>query len=86
MAIKEAMASGLPVVSTHCGAIPEVVGKAGILVEPADHFSLYQTLKRPILDESLRKELGLVARRRAEQVLNAEVCAAEIEKVFESLL
>ncbi|MBU0568110.1 glycosyltransferase family 4 protein [bacterium] len=86
MAVKEAMASGLAVVSTYCGSTSESIGDAGLLVEPADHFSLYQALKRLILDEPLRKEFGRKARRRAEQVLNAEVCAAEIEKVFKSLL
>ena len=37
--VGEAMACGVPVISTTGGALPEVVGKAGILVPPADHMA-----------------------------------------------
>lgn len=40
----EAMASGLPVISTHSGAIPEVVGNAGELVAPRDFLQLRREL------------------------------------------
>jgi glycosyltransferase involved in cell wall biosynthesis len=36
----EAMACGVPVISTTGGALPEVVGKAGMLVPPGDHLAL----------------------------------------------
>lgn len=42
----EAMACGVPVVSTTGGALPEVVGDAGVLVPPGDH----QALTTAILD------------------------------------
>jgi len=51
----EAMASGTPVISTHCGAIDEVVGDAGLLVQPNDYFCLYEQMKNVILDKSLLK-------------------------------
>ncbi len=38
--VGEAMACGVPVISTTGGALPEVVGDAGILVPPADHNAL----------------------------------------------
>jgi glycosyltransferase involved in cell wall biosynthesis len=38
--VGEAMACGVPVISTSGGALPEVVGNAGILVKPADHGAL----------------------------------------------
>lgn len=85
-AFMEAMACGLPVVSTYCGSTPELIGEAGILAEPADHLSLYQALKKLILDKSLRRELGLKGRRMTEQVLNAKLFAREAEKIFENLL
>jgi Glycosyltransferase len=49
----EAMACGKPVVSTLSGSIPEIVGDAGILVQPNDHLSLYTALKRLITEPNL---------------------------------
>lgn len=56
----EAMASGLAVVSTPVGAIPEIIqsGENGYLVTPGDVAQLAQTLQQLIQDESLRKALG----------------------------
>jgi glycosyltransferase involved in cell wall biosynthesis len=41
----EAMAAGLPVVASHCGSLPEVVGDAGVLIDPADSSSLTAALE-----------------------------------------
>jgi glycosyltransferase involved in cell wall biosynthesis len=86
LVLVEAMASGKPVVSTMCGAIPEVVGDAGILVQPNDFPSLYREIKRLIMDEELRKELGRRGRRRAEEFFDAEKVAHQIEEVFLKVL
>jgi glycosyltransferase involved in cell wall biosynthesis len=40
----EAMACGVPVISTTGGALPEVVGKAGLLVPPGDHHTLAKAI------------------------------------------
>jgi glycosyltransferase involved in cell wall biosynthesis len=58
MAIAEALAHGLPVISTHVGAIPELVGaRAGLLVAPGDtdllRAALQRVLEEPALLESL---------------------------------
>jgi glycosyltransferase involved in cell wall biosynthesis len=51
MAVAEALAHGLPVISTPVGAIPELLGtKSGLLVAPGDSDSLRAALKR-VLDE-----------------------------------
>jgi len=59
----EAMARGLPVVSTNAGAIPEVVEhmKTGVLVASGDTDELAQALKTMMTDEALRVELGAAA-------------------------
>jgi glycosyltransferase involved in cell wall biosynthesis len=54
----EAMACKKPVVSTLSGSIPEIVGEAGILVQPNDHIALYEGLRRLIDDPILRASLG----------------------------
>jgi glycosyltransferase involved in cell wall biosynthesis len=60
----EAMASGLPVVATKVGGVPEIVrqGKNGFVVEPGDETSLCAALVRLINDSRLRMQMGRDAR------------------------
>jgi glycosyltransferase involved in cell wall biosynthesis len=58
----EAMACGTPVVVADRASLPEVVGEAGLLVNPDDPDGIAQALARVLTDESLRarmQELGL---------------------------
>lgn len=64
----EAMAIGLPLVSTTGGAIPEVAGADGettLAVPPGDAPALAAALTRVLGDEQLRARLGAAARERA---------------------
>lgn len=60
VALMEAMAAGLPVVSTRISGIPELVedGAGGLLVEPADEEALAGALVRLCEDAPLRARLG----------------------------
>jgi len=49
----EAMALGIPVVASTVGALPEVVGDAGILVDPADVQGLSGALEAVTVDPGL---------------------------------
>lgn len=53
----EALAAGTPVVATSVGAIPEVLGDAGLLVEPGDVESLSDGLGRLLTDPTLAADL-----------------------------
>jgi glycosyltransferase involved in cell wall biosynthesis len=53
----EAMAAGVPVVTTRAGAIPEVVGDAALLVDPGDVEGLATALLSVIDDEALADDL-----------------------------
>lgn len=65
--VGEAMACGVPVISTTGGALPEVVGDAGILVKPADSRALAGAI-RDLLNNPLRaKELGMAGYRRVHK-------------------
>jgi len=62
----EALAAGLPVVTTRLGAAPEVVGSScGVLVEPGSPEQLAVALASLVADSSTRLRLGEAARRRA---------------------
>jgi glycosyltransferase involved in cell wall biosynthesis len=63
----EAMACGVPVISTTGGALPEVVGDAGILVPPADPHALAGAITH-LLDHPARaKQLGMAGFERVQQ-------------------
>ncbi|HEY3673384.1 MAG TPA: glycosyltransferase family 4 protein [Acidimicrobiia bacterium] len=61
----EAMASGVPVVASDSGSLPEVVGDAGILVAPGDVTALADALCRLAGDPAERRRLGAIGRTRA---------------------
>jgi glycosyltransferase involved in cell wall biosynthesis len=65
--LTEAMASGLPVVASDVGGIPEVVrdGVTGLLVPPGDVDALAAALDRLVADPCLRARLSAGARARA---------------------
>jgi glycosyltransferase involved in cell wall biosynthesis len=54
----EAMACGLPVISTTGGALPEVVGDAGLLVSPADPDSLAEAVLELLDNPNRAREIG----------------------------
>ena len=63
----EAMACGTPVVAAQRGALPEVVGDAGLLVDPEDSDSMAAALERALLDEQLRSRLRQLGLEQASQ-------------------
>jgi glycosyltransferase involved in cell wall biosynthesis len=75
MAILEAMAAGLPVLTTRSGAIPTVVsdGESGLLVEPGDMRGLRDGLVRLAGDPELRRAMGTAGQRRCRESWDAEM-------------
>lgn len=61
----EALASGVPVVTSNLSSLPEVVGEAAVLVNPENVFDIARGIREALLDEARRSEL---IRRGYEQV------------------
>lgn len=81
----EAMASGTPVVALRVTSVPEVVGDAGVLVEPGSVSRLATAIER-LLDDTVRQEdLRRRGRRRARQFSWAAT-AAETARVYERVV
>jgi glycosyltransferase involved in cell wall biosynthesis len=53
----EAMACGTPVVTANTSSLPEVVGEAGLTVDPLDVEGLAEAMRRVLGDEALRQEM-----------------------------
>jgi glycosyltransferase involved in cell wall biosynthesis len=85
----EAMASGVPVVASNRGSLPEVVGDAGILVDPDDHETMAKSiaaiLDRPALRSELR-EAGLKRARLFTWQKTAEKTLEVYRKVYQANL
>ena len=86
MAVAEALAHGLPVVSTSTGAIPALVGNdAGLLVSPGDVQGLTHALARVIGDADLRARLSEGARRVRPTLPGWDQAVARIAGALESV-
>ena len=53
----EAMASGVPVISSNTSVFPEVIGTAGILIDPWNPEELYQAIREVLGDRALQETL-----------------------------
>jgi glycosyltransferase involved in cell wall biosynthesis len=78
----EAMSLGIPVVASDRGALPEVVGDAGLLISPDVEESLVSAIDRLLTDPWLAKALSLRGRERARQ-FNWQSTAALVRAAFE---
>jgi glycosyltransferase involved in cell wall biosynthesis len=63
LAVAEAMAWGKPVVASHVGGLPEVVGDGGTLVPPRDSDHLATALNTLLADDEVRRACGARARK-----------------------
>jgi glycosyltransferase involved in cell wall biosynthesis len=63
----EAMTLGLPVIASNRGALPEVVGDGGILVNPEDVPALTDAIERVLTDHDLQRSLSAKGAARAER-------------------
>jgi glycosyltransferase involved in cell wall biosynthesis len=82
----EAMASGLPVVTTTGGSAGEVVGAAGLVVPHGDSAALASALDRVLVEPDLAHRLRRAGRERACTLFDEHRFAADIEAVYRRVL
>ena len=88
MAVLEAMAYGLPVISTPVGGIPEAVvdGETGFLVSPGDVQALSKKISLLLGNPDLCLELGANARRMVEEKFQVDVILQRLYALYDSCL
>ena len=81
----ESMACGTPVIASNRSSIPEVIGDAGILVDPLNIDELTEKMVDVLNNEDIKKDLSKKGLERSEN-FTWEKCAKETLKVYNDLL
>ncbi|MEQ8821549.1 MAG: glycosyltransferase family 4 protein [Sumerlaeia bacterium] len=84
----EYFASGVPVIATHVGALPQMVadGETGLLVPPEDPAALAEAIGRLVCDAAQRRRLAETARAAVAETYAPERLAREMIAVYEAAL
>lgn len=84
--IMEAMATGLPVISSQLSGIPELVdnGRTGILTQPGDAKALADALQKLHENPTLRFNMGHAGREKVLREFNMKINVAELADLFAS--
>lgn len=88
LAVIEAMATGLPVVTVRSSSLPEVVldGISGVLCDVDDVSGLASAIRLLSGDEGLMRKLSTGARQRAAEVFSLETMVGKYEQLYRNLL
>jgi len=82
----EAMACGTPVIATRGGALPEVVGNAGMLVPPADADALAAAIRQLLNDQQAQQRMSEAGKKRVKEQFNWEQAARKTLEVYREVL
>ena len=78
----EAMAAHLPIVGSDSGAIPQVIGEAGLIFSEGNADALAQILDKLLRDEDLREELAEKAYRRVKENYSWQIIAKKLREIY----
>jgi len=82
----EAMASGVPVIATEGGALPEVVGDAGILVPVKDSDAIAGAIQDLLNNPATRIRIGQAGRERITRMFSWEIAAQLMTRYYRKVL
>ncbi|PWU00719.1 MAG: glycosyltransferase family 1 protein [Terriglobia bacterium] len=83
--VAQAMAAGVPVVTSNVSSLPEVTGEAALLIDPRSTSELRDAMARLLLSPDLRGQLATRGKDRARE-FRWETCAARSLDFFEGLI
>lgn len=88
LSVMEAMSSGLPVISTAVGGVPDLLtsGKEGLLVQQKDAEGLAKAMTGLLSSAETRRAMGFAAKDRARQNFDVSTMIQAYERLYEELL
>ncbi|MHC4171647.1 MAG: glycosyltransferase family 4 protein [Planctomycetota bacterium] len=84
-AMLEAMASGLPIITTRCEGVEELVVDNGLVVEQANAEQIAKAIRKIADDRQAHKQMSIAARRQAEKFGWSKVALSYIEQYHKIL-
>jgi glycosyltransferase involved in cell wall biosynthesis len=78
----DSLAAGVPVIASGIGALPELVGTAGIVVEPRDRDRLAEAIRTAWADERVHRQMADLARDRAAGARTWADVAIETRRIY----
>jgi len=85
-AVVEAMASGLPLVVSNSGGMPELIGNAGRIFPQGNYRELANHLYELLTDEQLRQVMATGSRQRSEEMFDNKKNSLKIYAVFKKII
>ncbi len=88
MAVLDAWAFGLPVITTPVGGLPDVLdhGKNSLVFQPGDIDGLAENLKILMNDDNLREKLGVASLQLSNNLFNIKTISSQLDDLYSSIL
>jgi alpha-1,3-rhamnosyl/mannosyltransferase len=80
--VAQAMAAGVPVITSNTSCLPEVAGGCALLVDPRSAAEIQSALDKLLTSTELRRELGAAGMARARREYRWNVCARKSLEFF----
>jgi glycosyltransferase involved in cell wall biosynthesis len=82
----EAMACGIPLISTDAGGLKQVIGDSAIKIKPGSVEEIEEGILKLFTEETTRKELSEKGRQRMEELFDWKIAAKAYVDLFERII
>jgi glycosyltransferase involved in cell wall biosynthesis len=80
--VAQAMAAGVPVITSNTSCLPEVAGEGALLVDPRSRAEIQAAMEKLLASPALQRDLGAAGLARAKREFRWEICARKSLEFF----